>query len=263
MTRLHPGDVRLTTRYDGGHLLDGLYSVIHEAGHGMYEQGLPGELFGTPAGEAPSYGLHESQSRLWENMVGRSLPFCRWLVRHCAGEGIRFDGDVPSFWRALNAVSPSLVRVDADEVTYNLHICLRFEIERELIEGRLEVADVPAAWNAKVAEYFGLDVPDDALGALQDVHWSGGAFGYFPSYAIGNLYAAQLYAAAERELPGMEDGFARGEFRPLLEWLRDRVHRRGSLATADEIVRDATGSGLSAAPFAAYVERKYGEIYRL
>ncbi|HTM68938.1 MAG TPA: carboxypeptidase M32 [Candidatus Binatia bacterium] len=261
MTRLHPGDVRLVTRYDEANLLDGLYSVIHEAGHGMYEQGLPAGLYGTPAGEAPSYGLHESQSRLWENMVGRSLQFCEWLLGECALQGAAFGtGHVP-FWRAINAVAPSLVRVDADEVTYNLHVCLRYGIERDLIERKLDPADVPEAWNAGMRELLGVTVPDDARGCLQDVHWSGGLFGYFPSYAVGNLYAAQLYAAAAEELPGMEEGFAEGEFAPLLDWLRQNVHERGSLASADAIVREATGSGLDAGPFARYLEDKYAGVY--
>lgn len=261
MTRLHLGDVRLVTRYDPANLLDGLYSIIHEAGHGLYEQGLPAGLYGTPAGEAPSFGLHESQSRLWENMVGRSLPFCRWLLGECALQGAAFGVGEAAFWGAINHVAPSLIRVDADEVTYNLHICLRFRLERDLIEGALDPADAPAAWNAGMRELLGIDVPDDAHGALQDVHWSAGLFGYFPSYAVGNLYAAQLYAAAAEELPGMEDGFADGEFAPLLSWLRENVHRHGSCLGADEIVRQATGSGLDAGPFARYLEEKYAGVY--
>lgn len=262
MTRFHPGDVRLTTRYDELNLSDCLYSVVHEAGHGMYEQGLPAELYGTPAGEAASFGLHESQSRLWENMVGKSGPFCRWLAETAGRAGVVI-GDVRRFHRGINAVTPSLIRVDADEVTYNLHVCLRFGIERDLIEGRLDPKDVPEAWDAGMRELLGVDVPDVAEGALQDVHWSGGAFGYFPSYAIGNLYAAQLFAAAENALPGLEAGFAKGEFAPLLAWLRENVHRHGSCLSAEEIVRNAAGSGLSAEPFKRYVERKFGEIYGL
>lgn len=262
MTRLHLGDVRLTTRYDERNLIDCLYSVVHEAGHGMYEQGLPAELYGTPAGEAASFGLHESQSRLWENMVGKSLPFCLWLAEFAGAQGIGI-GDARRFHRGLNAVVPSLVRVDADEVTYNLHVCLRFGIERDLIEGRLDPKDVPEAWNEGMRTLLGVEVPTAALGALQDIHWSGGSFGYFPSYAIGNVYAAQLYGAAARALPGLEDGFRKGEFASLLTWLRENVHRHGSCKTAEEIVRDATGAGLSVAPFVAYVERKFGEIYGL
>ncbi len=262
MTRIHVGDIRICTRYDEADALYALMSTFHEAGHGMFEQGLPSSLYGTPAGEVASFALHESQSRLWENMVCRSLPFCEFLARELGAAGI---GAPPAalLHRALNAVAPSFIRTEADEVTYNLHICLRFRIERDLIEGSLDPADVPAAWNALSREYFGIEPEHDADGALQDVHWSAGLFGYFPTYALGNLYAAQLYEAASREIPGLEDGFREGRFADLLAWLRDRVHRHGSLVDAATIVARATGKPPSPVPFLAYVERKYSAIYGL
>ncbi len=262
-SRLHPGDTRITTRYDEADLLEALTGVIHEAGHGIYEQALPADQFGAAAGDAASYGLHESQSRLWENLVGRSRPFWDFFLPKLREAGLALDADPDALYRGVNAVRPSLIRVEADEVTYNLHICLRFEIERELIEGRLEAAGLPAVWNAKVRQYLDIEVPDDARGVLQDVHWSGGLFGYFPSYALGNLYSAQLYEAAKRDLPGLEDGFRRGEFAPLKAWLNERVHRHGATLTADEIVRRAAGAPPDASHFIAYLEAKYGEIYSL
>jgi carboxypeptidase Taq len=262
MTRIHPGDVRLTTRFDEGDALSSLFSTIHEAGHGMFEQGLPAELYGTPAGEVRSFALHESQSRLWENMVGRSRPFCTWLcgqMRHAVP-----IANVPSpdaVHRGLNRVVPSFIRTEADEVTYNLHICLRFRIERDLIEGRLDAGDVPEKWNALMNEYLGIVPANAADGALQDVHWSAGLFGYFPSYALGNVYAAQLYEAARRDIPKLEEGFAQGEFADLLAWLRENVHRHASLLDAETVVARASGKPPSADPFTAYVIRKYGDIY--
>ncbi len=262
-SRLHPGDTRITTRYDESDLLEALTGVIHEAGHGIYEQALPAAEFGAAAGDAASMGLHESQSRLWENLVGRGRPFWDFFLPVLRANGLAAGADPDALYRGVNAVRPSLIRVEADEATYNLHICLRFEIERELIEGRLQAAALPGVWNARMKQYLGIDVPDDARGVLQDVHWSAGLFGYFPSYALGNLYSAQLYEAAKRDLPGLEDGFRRGEFAPLRAWLNERVHRRGATLTAQEIVRQATGAAPDAACFISYLETKYGEIYRL
>lgn len=260
MTRIHPGDVRLTTRYDEKDLFSSLLSTVHEAGHGMFEQGLPAELYGTPAGEVRSFALHESQSRLWENMVCRSLPFCEWLTGTMQDQYMLAPSP-ERMYRGLNLVTPSFIRTEADEVTYNLHICLRFRIERDLFEGRLEPADVPEAWNALMQEYLGIVPANAAEGPLQDVHWSAGLFGYFPSYALGNVYAAQLYEAARNDIPELEDGFREGKFADLLAWLRENVHRHASLIDAETVIVRATGHAPSADPFIAYVTRKYGGIY--
>ncbi len=257
--RMHPGDVRISTRYDEKDLLYSLGSVIHETGHALYEQGLPAEWYGTPLGDAISMGVHESQSRLWENIVGRSLPFCQWLAR-----------EIYPFWGAsetdelfgmLNAVRPSLIRTESDEVTYNLHICLRFELELDLIEGRLDVKDLPEAWNANMKEYLGVTVPDDAHGVLQDVHWSAGYLGYFPTYALGNLMAAQFDAKATHDLAHAPIEISVGNFQPLLAWLRAHIHRKGGTRTADELLREVTGSSLDPSHFIGYLERKFRGIY--
>lgn len=254
--RMHPGDTRISTRYDESDLLYGLGSVIHEAGHALYEQGLPADHWGSPLGDAISMAVHESQSRLWENIIGRSQPFCDWLAPKlgCAYEDLL---------ATLNVVEPSLIRTEADEVTYNLHICLRFELELDLIERRLEVKDLPEAWNAKMKEYLGIEVPNDAKGVLQDVHWSAGLIGYFPTYALGNLMSAQFAHQAAVEIPDMADSIARGDFKPLGEWLRTRIHQKGSTRTADELLREVTGSKLDASYFTNYLTSKFGEIYRL
>ncbi|KPJ84728.1 hypothetical protein AMJ57_05595 [Parcubacteria bacterium SG8_24] len=263
-TRLHPGDVRITTAYKEEDFLDALYSTIHEVGHGIYEQALSREHYGTPVGEAASYGFHESQSRMWENLVGRSRQFWEFYLpclQHHAGLLLGVGpGDI---YRAVNIVRPSLIRIEADEVTYNLHICLRFDIERGLIEGEYEPQDLPEVWKGLIREYLGVEVPDDARGVLQDVHWSAGYFGYFPSYALGNLYAAQLYAKAQSDIEGLEDGFREGKFRPLFDWLRDRVWCHGGALEAPELVTRSTGSPPDASHFTSYVERKFGEIYRI
>lgn len=260
--RFHQGDTRITTRYDEDDLFESLTGTTHETGHGLYEQGLPEAWQGLTVGEAISMGIHESQSRLWENVVGRSKGFCHWLALALQEERHEFDPP-ERLYEGLNIVRPSYIRVEADEVTYNLHVCLRFEIELALIEGRLETADLPEAWNAKVKQYLGLEAPDDARGVLQDIHWSLGYFGYFPTYALGNLYALQFYSAAERELPGLQTSFGTGEFRPLRDWLRTNIHQLGSSLTADELVRKVTGEPLSARHFTDYLERKYVDLYRL
>jgi carboxypeptidase Taq len=254
--------VRITTRYDAGDLLYGLMSTVHEVGHGLYDQGIPADHHGTPAGDAPSLGIHESQSRLWENHVARSLPFCRFLCATLDGIPVVHPGP-EAIHRGLNRVEPSFIRTEADETTYNLHVCLRFEIERALIEGRLDAADVPDAWDAAMRRYLGVAPPDHARGALQDVHWSGGAFGYFPTYTLGNLYAAQLYAKAVEDIPGLEEGFAQGDFGRLLAWLRTRVHLVGGFKEAADIVRAATGSEPDPSHFLRHVERRCGELYRI
>jgi len=260
--RLHPGDVRITTRYDEADLLNSLYSTIHETGHALYEAGQPQEWFGTCAGEAASYGIHESQSRTWENLVGRSRPFCELLAGMLERHGLG-GRDIGALYRSLNHCQPSLIRVDADEVTYNLHVALRFDIERALIEGRLAAKDLPEAWNAKVRDYLGIEVPDDARGVLQDVHWSAGLFGYFPSYALGNLYAAQLFEAVRRDLPELDEDIRSGRFAPLRDWFRDKVWRHGAVHCPVELITLATGAAPSAEPFKRYLEDKFTDIYRL
>ena len=218
-----------------------------------------------PLGEAISLGIHESQSRMWENIIGRSLPFWRHytplLRQHYPG---RLDGvTAEQFFAAVNKVAPSLIRVEADECTYNLHIILRFEIEVGLIEGTLAVRDVPEAWNAKVKQYLGLGVPDAAHGCLQDIHWSHGYMGYFPTYALGNLYAAQMMERIEADIPALWDCVEKGDFAPLLEWLREKVHRVGRRRLANDLIADITGSPLSSEPFIAYLTKKYGALYRI
>ncbi len=261
-----PGDTRLTTRYREDDFTESLSSAMHEAGHGLYEQGLPKEEhFGEPLSEATSLGIHESQSRLWENLVGRSRAFWRWATPLAAERfGAALEGiGAETLYRTVNRVRPNLIRVDSDEATYNLHIMLRFDLERALLEGDLAVADLPGVWNERIRADLGLEVPNDRLGCLQDVHWGMGAIGYFPTYTLGNLYAAQLWGAIRREIPDLEEEMARGEFGRLLNWLRTHVHHFGRQLTAAELCERATGEPLSAAPFVAYLRAKFGELYGL
>lgn len=260
-----PGDCRLTTRYDEHHFPGAFFGTLHEAGHGLYEQGLPPEHFGTAAGETASLGIHESQSRLWENLVGRSRAFWDYFYPRAQTTFPRALGDVSldDFHRAINAVRPSWIRVEADEVTYNLHIMLRFELERPLVAGDLPPADVPAAWNETFQRYFGLTPPDDAHGCLQDVHWSAGLIGYFPTYTLGNMYAAQFLEAARRELGDLEALFARGEFAPLLAWLRREIHSRGQTCRAARLVELVTGQPLSAEPLLRHLHTRFRPLYDL
>ena len=259
-----PGDVRITTRYYPDYLGAAFFGSVHEAGHAMYEQGLPAEHWGTPMGQAVSMGVHESQSRMWENLVGRSLGFWRFYYpklqpRFAALADVRLE----DFHRAVNAVKPSLIRVEADEVTYNLHILIRFELELALFRGELEVDDLPEAWNAKYRDYLGVVPPNFKDGVMQDVHWSGGMFGYFPSYTLGNVYAAQLFEAAQRDLGELEEAFARGEFAPLLEWLRDRVHRHGRRFPPRRLVERATGTPPGTDALVRYLNDRFGALYEL
>ncbi len=237
--------------------------MVHEAGHGIYEQGLPVEWDRTPIAEAASYGMHESQSRFWENMIARSRPFWRHFLKDlkkCA-HGALDDVDLEAIYRAANVVAPSLIRIEADELTYNLHIALRFSIERDLFEGNLAVNDIPEAWRNGMRERLGIEPPTDREGCLQDIHWSMGGFGYFPTYTLGNLYAAQLVAAADRDLNGLDALLERGELLPLRDWMRAKIHSKGREFTADELVKQATGEEPSARYFVAYAKKKYGELY--
>ena len=264
-TSFHPLDSRITTRYCRSEFLQSISGVIHETGHALYEQGLPAAQFGTPLGEAVSLGIHESQSRLWENLVGKGRPFWVYFYPLLQKEFPAQLRNVPldTFYRAMNTVEPSFIRVEADEVTYNLHIVLRFEIERALIEGDIAVEDLPRIWNSKMKELLLLDVPDDSLGVLQDVHWSFGGIGYFPTYSLGNLYSAQFFAAARRALPALDAEMARGDFGSLLRWLRENIHSHGKFYSAQELVKKATGEALNSKYFADYITRKYGELYEV
>ena len=264
-TTLGPHDICLATRYHEQSLVGGLFSTMHEAGHGIYEQGLPAENFGLPTGEAVSLGIHESQSRMWENLVGRSRAF--WEHFHPVGQaafpaGFR-DVSLDDFYFAINDVRPSLIRTEADEVTYNLHILIRFELEIALLEGTLAVADLPDAWNEKYQTYLDIEPPDHRDGVLQDVHWSAGLFGYFPTYALGNLYAAQLFGQARQELGDLDDLFRKGQFEPLREWLRSNIHQYGRRYTPTELVKKITGKPLSHAALISHLRGKFGPLYAL
>jgi carboxypeptidase Taq len=245
-TSFHTTDVRITTRYDEADFWVSLGSTIHEVGHALYEQGLSEEHFGTPLGEAVSLGIHESQSRTWENQVGRSRAFSDYLHPRLKRYFPDISYSAEELHRWLNRISPNLIRVESDEVTYNLHIVLRYELEKALISGEIQVADLPAAWNEKVNKYLGLKVPDDAGGVLQDVHWSHGSFGYFPTYTLGNLYAAQFFETAKRALPSLEADFAKGDFSQLLTWLRQNIHSHGRRYSPAELVTKITGEKLDA-----------------
>ena len=264
-THMGANDVRLTTRYSENLPMQSFYGVIHEAGHGLYEQGHDPEHEGTPRGASVSLGIHESQSRLWENMVGRSRAFWRCFYPEFTTIFPDHTADVSEeeVYAAVNEVKPSLIRVEADEITYNLHILLRFETERGLFTDEYAAGDLSAVWNEKMKAFLGIEPPDDRDGVLQDIHWSHGSFGYFPTYTLGNLYAAQFYRAAEREIPGLTERIARGELLPLRDWLRDRIHRPGMTYRASELVQHVTGEALSADYFLAYVAGKYGSLYRL
>lgn len=258
-----PGDVRLTTRYNEHHFSEGFFGILHETGHGLYEQNLAPEWWGTPLGTATSLGIHESQSRLWENFVGRSRPFWDYFYPQAQRFFTEALGDVPQedFYAAINDVRPSFIRIEADEVTYNLHIVLRFELERELIANRLQPADLPTAWNERFKNAFGLTPPDDAHGCLQDIHWSAGLFGYFPTYTLGNLFSAQFMAQARKELGDLDASFRRGEFLGLKNWLVEKIHRQGSRYRAMELGQKVTGEPLSHKAFIGYLKGKYFELY--
>jgi carboxypeptidase Taq len=261
-----PRDTRITTRFDEENFLDALQTTLHEAGHAMYEQGLETEdHFGEPRAEAVSLGIHESQSRLWENQVGRSEAFWNWalpIARRVFKPALD-DLTVEQAFRASNIVRPHFIRVESDEATYNLHIMLRFDIERLMLSGDLAVKDVPAWWNDRMKTDLGLDVKSDAQGCLQDVHWSMGAIGYFPTYTLGNLYCAQLWDKANEEMPNLMSDIENGEFAPLLTWLREKIHKPGRTYKAPELCERVTGKPLSHEPLCDYLEAKLSKIYSL
>ncbi|MBL8867149.1 MAG: carboxypeptidase M32 [Planctomycetia bacterium] len=259
-----PGDCRITTRYNPRGFHEAFFGVLHEAGHGLYEQNLPASRFGEPAAQSCSLGIHESQSRLWENLVGRGRPFWdHFFPRLRQTFPTVADVDPDAFHRAINDVRPSFIRVEADEATYNLHIALRFELEQALVSGDLAVADLPAAWNARFRELFGLEVPNDREGCLQDIHWSFGGLGYFPTYSLGNLYAAQFLRAARQALPDLDDAFRHGDYRPLAGWLAANIHSQGRRFRAARLCERVTGSPLSVAPFLDELRAKLVPLYGL
>jgi carboxypeptidase Taq len=251
-------DVRITTSYHPDSL-ESLFSTMHEYGHGLYSHQQPQHLERLPIGQACSLGIHESQSRLWENLVGRSLPFWRLFyprLQETYPEQFA-DVDLERFHAGIHAVKPGLIRIQADEVTYGMHVMLRFELEQDIVEGRVELRDLPQRWNEKMWDYLGVEVPDDGHGVLQDVHWSGGSIGYFSTYLIGTVASVQIWAAARRDLPDLEEQVGRGEFAPLREWLGEHVHALGRKFSPQETLRRATGSALSAEPYLEYLRANY------
>jgi carboxypeptidase Taq len=265
-TRFSAGDVRITTRINGNDLGDALFSTLHEAGHAMYEQGVSAKLDGTPLGQGVSAGVHESQSRLWENVVGRSRGFWEYFYPRLQQVFAEQLSGVPlaAFYRAINKVARSLIRTDADELTYNLHIILRFDLELKMLEGRLRVGDLPEAWHAAMQTDLGIAPSDDRDGCLQDAHWySGYIGGRFQSYAIGNILSAQFYGAALNAHPSIPHEIAEGEFGSLHSWLRDNLYRHGSKFAPNETVKRATGAVMQMGPYFQYLHGKYGALYRL
>ncbi|MDO7904962.1 carboxypeptidase M32 [Paenibacillus sp. JX-17] len=264
-TGLNPGDVRITTHYLQDDVTSAIFSSLHEGGHALYEQNIDPKLAGTLLAQGTSMGIHESQSRLWENMIGRSRPF--WeryygdLQKHFP-EQLK-DVEVEQFYRAVNRVENSLIRIEADELTYNLHIIIRYEIEKMLFNEGLDVKKLPEVWNAKYQEYLGITPPNDGLGVLQDVHWSGGDFGYFASYSLGNMYAAQILVTLRKEMPEFDTYIAKGNLLPIKEWLSDKIYRYGKSRTPSELILAVTGEDLNPDYLCDYLENKYNEIYNL
>lgn len=259
------GDVRITTRVHENMMTSSLFSSMHEAGHAMYEQGIDPALARTVLASGASLALHESQSRMWENLVGRSRPFWRFFYPRLQEYFPAQLGnvDMETFYKAINKVEPSFIRVEADEATYNLHVMLRLELEIALMEGRLQVKDLPGAWNERMRSYLGITPPNDRLGVLQDVHWSAGLIGYFPTYALGNLISAQLWEVIRRDLPDLDAQIEQGKFDQLLNWLRMNVHRHGAKYEPQELVQRITGSKIDPQPYVNYLRRKYSDIYGL
>lgn len=264
-TSFSPQDSRVTTRVNENDLSEILWSSIHEGGHALYEQGLNIEDYGLPSGAYLSLGIHESQSRLWENNVGRSLVF--WKNQFPKLQAIFPENlknyTVDDFYKAMNIVKPSLIRTNADELTYHFHVLIRYEIEKELIAGKIEVKDLPTIWNAKHKEYLNIEVPSDAKGVLQDIHWSHGSFGYFPTYSLGSFYAAQFYYKAAQEIENLEEKTEQGDFSELLTWLRTNIHQHGRIYSANELCEKVTGEKLNFSYFMNYAKKKYSNLYTL
>jgi carboxypeptidase Taq len=262
-TAISPSDIRITTRFDESYIGTALWAVIHEAGHGLYENGVARELSRSPLSSPVSLGFHESQSRMWENWVGRGRPYLerihpRLRRRFPAQFG---DVDPEALYRAANKVEPSLIRMEADQVTYNLHIVLRFELELAIFEDGLELTELPEAWNARMVEYLGIDVPDDALGVLQDVHWAGGAFGYFPTYSFGNVIAGQIWDVARKGLPDLDDQIRNGELVPLRDWLRQHLYRHGGKFMPKQMIERLVGGPIEVGPYLRQLRERSAEIY--
>ncbi len=264
-TSFAPTDVRVTTRVSEDNYASLLWSTIHEGGHALYEQGLPEEQYGLPLGSAASLGIHESQSRLWENCIGRGIDFWTFFYPRLVQLFPEQLADIPvhDFFAAANKVEPSLIRTEADEVTYHFHVLIRYEIEKALINGTLDVAGLPAAWSELYNKYLGITPPDDKTGVLQDVHWSHGSFGYFPTYTLGSFYAAQFYATAQQIISGLSGDIAAGNTARLLSWLRENIHRHGRRYKSEELCELVTGSKLDSSFFMKYIQQKYEQVYRV
>jgi carboxypeptidase Taq len=264
-TGLNPGDVRVTTKYDEKDFRTAVFGTIHEGGHALYEQNISKDLIGTPLCDGTSMGIHESQSLFWENFVGRHLSFWKknysTLKKYSSGQFDTVSSD--DFYRAINTAGPSLIRIEADELTYALHIMVRYEIEKALFNDEIEVKDLPTIWNEKMKDYLGITPTNDAEGVLQDVHWAGGSFGYFPSYALGYMYAAQLKHAMEKELPNFDELIEEGNLIPIKEWFTKNVHQYGKMKKPIEIMKDVTSESLNADYLIDYLETKYKKVYRL
>jgi len=264
-TNFSPQDVRVTTKVIENNLKSMIWSCIHEGGHGLYEQGLPSSEYGLPLGEAISLGIHESQSRMWENNVGRSLPYWKANYKHLQKyfpaqlKNVSLD----HFYKGINLVKPSLIRIEADEVTYHFHILVRYEIEKLLMEGKIKVNELPEFWNEHYMKYLGIKVKSDAEGVLQDVHWSHGSIGYFPTYSLGSFYAAQFFHQANKDIKGLQKNIEEGNMLPLLNWLREKIHRHGKFYSAEDLCKKVTGEKLNFKYFMNYAKDKYSAIYNL
>ena len=255
-------DVRITTKYNTADFRPAIFSLIHEGGHGIYEQNIPDELLGTSLATGASMGMHESQSRFYENVLGKSMEFWSYFYPKFQETYPELERvDLKSFYQAINCVEPSLIRIDADELTYSLHVIIRYEMEKLLINGDILIDDVPRLWNEKYKEYLGVTPENDAEGVLQDVHWSGGDFGYFPTYALGNLYGAQLFHKLKEDLPDWNHQVEGGDFSSITKWLRENVHQYGATFKPAELIRKVTGEELSATYFIEYLNNKFGKLY--
>lgn len=264
-TSFNSKDVRITTRVSKTDFSEMIWSTIHEGGHALYEQGLPLEEYGLPCGEAISLGIHESQSRLWENNVGRSLGYWKanWSKVTARFPNEMKNVSVEDFYKAMNLVQPSLIRTNADELTYHFHVMIRFEMEKAMMEGNINVKELPEKWNSLYKQFLQIDVPSDKEGILQDIHWSHGSIGYFPTYSLGSFYAAQFYSKALQEIPSLEKDIEKGNMRPLLDWLRVNVHQHGKMYSAQELCQRITGEKLNFDYFMEYAKKKYGAIYSI
>jgi carboxypeptidase Taq len=262
-TNFSSRDVRITTRIDEQDFGNMTWSCLHEGGHALYEQGLPANQYGLPLGEYCSLSIHESQSRLWENCIGRGLPFWKnnFKLLTTAFPNQFNNITTEQFYKGINSVYPSLIRTEADELTYHFHVIIRYEIEKMLIEGTLRTKDIPACWNEQYQKYLGVTVPDDNRGCLQDIHWSHGCFGYFATYSLGSLYAAQLYATMEKQHPSMEADLAGGNLNNIQQWLNEQIYSHGRYYSSEELCKKATGESLQSSYFIAYASKKFSEIY--